>query len=122
MALSLATQHDRGWAVVRLTGEIDVTTAARLREYLAGVNAAEAGIVVDLTGVEFLDSAGLGVLVGALKRTRARGATMHLVCPCRRIRDVLAVTGLTRLFRIHDTLDGISDGTRARPDDPPHMP
>lgn len=120
MALSLATRHDHGWTVVSLTGEIDVTTAPRLREYLAGAQAADPGVIVDLTRVDFLDSAGLGVLVGALKRARARGGTLQLVCPCHRIRDVLTVTGLTRVFRIHDTFDGAADGARVPSEGPHH--
>lgn len=119
MALSLATRDERGWRIVSLTGEIDVITAPRLREHLAGACAAEAGIIVDLTHVDFLDSAGIGVLVGALKRARARGRTLHLVCPRHRIREVLTATGLARVFRIHDTLDGAASGARLPPEGRP---
>lgn len=119
MALSLVTRTERGRAIVALAGDVDVVTAAELREHLAGVCAAEAGIIVDLTRVGFLDSAGLGVLVGALKRARARGGTLQLVCPDRRIRDVLTVTGLTREFGIHDTVDGAAGGSSAPPEGRP---
>lgn len=106
MALSFVTRDDHGWTIVTLTGEIDVATVPRLREHLAGACACEAGIIVDLTRVDFLDSAGLGVLVGALRRARARGRTLRLVCPCDRIRYVLTRTGLTKVFRIDETLHG----------------
>jgi anti-sigma B factor antagonist len=120
VTLSLATKDARGWTVVGLTGEIDVATAPQLREYLAGICAGEAGIIVDLTHVSFLDSAALGVLVGAMKRAAARGRSLRLVCPRDRIRDVFALTGLTKVFRIHETLDGASAGTNVPPEDLPH--
>lgn len=115
MALSLVTRAERGWAVVSPAGDIDVVTAAELREHLAGVCTAETGVIVDLTRVDFVDSAGLGVLVGALKRARARGGTLQLVCTDRRIRDVLTVTGLTSVLRTHATLDGVVGGSPVPP-------
>ena len=64
------TQRDR-WTVLAVSGEVDVATAPRLREQLVQlVNQGSHHLVVDLEGVDFLDSTGLGVLVGALKRVR----------------------------------------------------
>lgn len=119
MALSLVTRDDRGWTVVSLTGEIDVATAPRLREHLAAACASAPRIIVDLTHVDFLDSAGLGVLAGAMKRARFRGRTLRLVCPCRQIRNVLVMTGLAKVFWIHDTLDDAAGGTQNPPGDRP---
>lgn len=119
MVLSLVTRDDHGWTVVSLTGEIDVVTAPRLREHLAAVCESAPRIIVDLTHVDFLDSTGLGVLVGAMKRARSRDRTLRLVCPCPQIRNVLTVTGLAEVLRIHDTLDSAADGTHNPPGDRP---
>jgi anti-sigma B factor antagonist len=62
--------------------------------------------VVDLDGVDFLDSTGLGVLVGALKRVKGdEGGVLHLVCNQARIRKVFEVTGLTKVFSLFDSVD-----------------
>ncbi len=119
MALSLVTCADRGWTVVSLAGEIDVATAPRLREHLAATRASAAKIIVDLTDVGFLDSAGLGVLVGAMKRSRARGGTVRLVCPCPQIREVLSLTGVAKVFLIEETVDGAAAGRPVHPEDGP---
>ncbi len=55
--------------------------------------------------VEFLDSTGLGVLVGGLKRVRAHDGSLDLVCTQERILKIFRITGLTKVFGIHDTVD-----------------
>jgi anti-sigma B factor antagonist len=99
--------HERdGYAVLLVSGEVDVATVPRMREQLHSLVAqGDNRIVVDLDAVDFLDSTGLGVLVGALKRVRASGGDLQLICTQPRIRKVFEVTGLTKVFAIHDTLD-----------------
>jgi anti-sigma B factor antagonist len=62
-------------------------------------------IVVDLEGVDFLDSTGLGVLVGGLKRLRSHGGDLSLVCTQARILKVFEITGLTTVFAISPTVE-----------------
>jgi len=95
-----------GSTVVAVSGEIDVYTAPRLRETL--VNLVETGnyrLIVDMEGVEFLDSTGLGVLVGGLKRVRAHDGAIDLVCTQGRILRIFRITGLSRVFNIYDSVD-----------------
>lgn len=94
------------YTVLAVKGEVDVYTAPRLREKL--VELASQGrhrIVVDLEGVDFLDSTGLGVLVGGLKRLRSHEGDLELVCTQNRILKVFEITGLTKVFSIYDTVD-----------------
>ncbi len=99
--------HERdGYSVLAVSGEVDVATVPRMREQLHTLVAqGDNRIVVDLDAVDFLDSTGLGVLVGALKRVRSSGGDLQLICTQPRIRKVFEVTGLTKVFTIHDTLD-----------------
>jgi anti-sigma B factor antagonist len=99
--------------VVAVRGEVDFGTAPRLRELL--ITTAMDGhrhVVADLRGVEFLDSTGLGVLVGALKRYRTLGGDLHLVISTSRIRSVFELTGLTSAFHIHDTVGSAVEAAR----------
>lgn len=107
MDLDIHVDPDRnGWAVVSVHGEIDVYTAPRCRERLVAlVSEGHYRIVVDLEGVDFLDSTGLGVLVGALKRVRSHDGELLLVCTQPRILKVFEITRLTRVFDIHDSVD-----------------
>ncbi len=92
--------------VVTVTGEIDVATAPALRERLyAIIERGGSRVVVDLLAVTFIDSTALGVLIGALKRCREHGTSMHLVVAEARILKVFEITGLTDLFTFFPTLD-----------------
>jgi len=63
-------------------------------------------MVVDMEKVEFLDSTALGVLVGGLKRVRAHEGSMELVCTSERLLKIFRITGLTKVFAIHDSVAG----------------
>src|SRR6187200_3458531 len=84
--LSLDTRTEGDWTVIEVGGEIDVYTAPKLREALVElVNAGRYQIVVDVERVDFLDSTGLGVLVGGLKRVRANDGSLRVVCTQERL-------------------------------------
>jgi anti-sigma B factor antagonist len=91
-----------GVTLIAVTGEVDVYTAPTLRERLTGaVNDGAFRLIVDLTGVDFLDSTGLGVLVGSLKRVRAHDdGSLLLVCDAERLLKIFRITGLTKVFHI----------------------
>ena len=103
LSITRADHGDR--TVVHLGGEIDVYTAPLVREKLdEQIQAGRTDLVVDLTEVSFLDSTGLGVLVGGLKRARSHDGTLRLVCDQEKILKVFRITGLTKVFPIHATL------------------
>lgn len=87
-----------------LGGEIDLYTAPRLHGELDSVLAGEgpAQIVVDMSGVEFCDSTGMNVLLGAHRRAREQGGDLELAAPRPTIRKILQVTGLETVFTVLD--------------------
>jgi anti-sigma B factor antagonist len=106
-----------GWALVRVHGEVDIATAPRLREQLIDlITAGRTQLVLDLDGVDFLDSTGLGVIVGALKRTRTQGGDLRLVCTRPRLVKVFELTALDRALPLAATAEeaisapGATDG------------
>jgi anti-sigma B factor antagonist len=103
--LSLETRAEGDRTIVSVGGEIDVYTAPTLREKLIDlVSQGQQHIVVDMEHVEFLDSTGLGVLVGGLKRVRAQDGSLRLVCTQERILKIFRITGLEKVFPIHGSV------------------
>ena len=101
------TRRDIGSrTVVAVEGEIDVSTADVMRDRLAEPIAEQrTDLVVDLLGVRFMDSTGLGVLVGALKKVRTQGGRLVLVVDSERLLTVLRITALLPLFTVYATVD-----------------
>ncbi len=105
MDLQLEVNTHDGVPVLAVAGEVDVSTAPRLRQELVELAAAgNERVVVDLGLVEFLDSTGLGILVSGLKRFRTMGGDLLLVCTQPRVLKVFEITGLTRVFSIHESV------------------
>ncbi len=105
MDLQLEVNNHAGVPVLAVAGEVDVSTAPRLRQELVELAAAgNERVVVDLGQVEFLDSTGLGILVSGLKRFRTLGGDLLLVCTQPRVLKVFEITGLTRVFSIHESV------------------
>lgn len=105
MELSVTTSRQDDVSVVTVAGEVDVYTAAQLRAALdEEIAAGRARLVVDLDEVSFLDSTGLGVLVGRLKLVRNSSGWLRIVCRNERILRVFRITGLDKVFGIHSSL------------------
>jgi len=90
-----------GTAVLHLHGEIDIETAPHLDTALAAVEAMGVPtIVLDLSGLTFIDTSGLNRMVVALKRQREQGGDVVLQSPCEQTLRVLEIVGLTQVFTI----------------------
>ncbi|TYB44948.1 STAS domain-containing protein [Actinomadura chibensis] len=126
MPLTLEHRCDHDLAVVVLAGEIDVATSAGLREDLARLVASGARhLILDLGAVAFIDSSGLSVLLSFHHHLRGRHGSIVLAAVNQRIREVLRVTQLTRVFPIYGTADvavQAHHATRTGPDTAPAPP
>ena len=104
MDLSLETRHEDGHTIIEVGGEIDVYTAPKLRDKITElVGDGHHDLVIDMENVDFLDSTGLGVLVGGLKKVRAHDGTMELICSQDRLLKIFRITGLAKVFTIHES-------------------
>jgi anti-sigma B factor antagonist len=91
--------------IVAVSGEVDVYSAPALKDNItellqSGVNT----LIVDLSGVAFLDSTGLGALVEARAATSDAGGSLPLVCSQERILKLFTITGLDGVFTIHPSV------------------
>lgn len=99
-------EHERdGVRVIAVVGEIDIASAPQLSTRLnVAVRCTSSGVVVDLSGVEFIDSTGIAVLLNALRRmTRAR-RRLALVCPQGPVLRALRTARLDSTFTVRDSV------------------
>lgn len=105
LAVEVSTADDRA-AVVSTRGEIDATSVEQLRpELTALADAGHSQVVLDLTGVTFLDSSGLGALVSSHRRLQLLGGRLRLVCRNDLVLRVFRLTGLDNVMSIVPTLE-----------------
>ncbi|MEO6866971.1 MAG: STAS domain-containing protein [Gaiellales bacterium] len=104
---------EEGIAVIDLKGEVDLYTAPEFKQHLLGqIESGILRIIVDFTDTTFIDSTTLGVLVGGVKRLRPEGGQLLLVCSDRNIIKIFEITGLHRVFEIHDTRESALEAAR----------
>jgi anti-sigma B factor antagonist len=104
--LTLNTRSEADRAVLEVAGEVDVYTGTTLRDRISGLlDSGVRDLIVDLGRVEFIDSTGLGVLVGALNRARELGGSLQLVCAQERVLKLLRITGLDQVFTVQPSVD-----------------
>ena len=94
-----------GFRVARLSGTMDYYGAGQLRQQLYDRITTDPVLIVDLDGVEFMDSVGLSVLIGAYKRARRAGGLVRIVGTRPEIALLFRVTGIQRAFPLHDSVE-----------------
>ncbi len=95
-----------GVAVLRPQGRLTMVTAGELKtEVDRVVDAGDAVVVVDLTDTSFMDSSGLGALVGGLRRARAAGGDLRIACAGAQVMTVLRLTTMDRVLRPYGSVE-----------------
>jgi len=104
MTLKMDTRTVDGVAVVSCSGRIVFGEEANaLRDTLKKLLTTSKQMVLNLSGVSYIDSGGLGTMVGVYSSVRAAGADIKLTGLGQRLRDVLAITKLATVFEVYDT-------------------
>ena len=104
--LTVTVRRERGVVIAAVAGEIDISTVAGLQERLFELADEGRTLIVDLNRITFIDSAGLGTLVGAARRATAHDGSLHAVCARPQTRKLLWLTGVDRRIPMAATVDG----------------
>lgn len=92
--------------IIDLNGELDAYTSPRFREVMLDlIEDGGAKLVINMANVEYIDSSGLGALVGGLKRASERHGRIVVVCTSPQVKKVFEITGLEKVFPIYDSED-----------------
>src|SRR5579863_946867 len=92
--------------IVDLSGEIDVYTSPKVKDAIGDlIDRGVYHLIINLEKVRYIDSTGLGVLIGGLKRVREHGGSVNLVCTNPQIKKIFDITGLVKIFGIFDSED-----------------
>ena len=106
MNSGMRVDSGNGHAVVMIEGDLDMAAAPTLRPLIRGViDGDTTRLVIDLSECTLIDSAGLGLLLGALRRARRAGGTVELVVPFDQQRRIFESCDLDRVFALHPTVD-----------------
>ncbi|MFI6940487.1 STAS domain-containing protein [Streptomyces sp. NPDC050418] len=118
MALKVTEAERGGWAVIEVSGEMDLVTSPALRQRVHDAVAdGRRNVVLDLSEVLFCDSSGVGVLIAARRLLRSCSGRLRLILPARGAEDgshvnrVLAALGVRRLFDVYPDAHAASDDT-----------
>jgi anti-sigma B factor antagonist len=120
MDLTLSTTAVDDCPVLSVGGEVDVYTAPLLREKVSDLleatptgSGAAHDLIIDLSGLAFIDSTGLGVLVAGRNQSLELGGALRLVCTQDRVLKLFRITGLDSVFDIYPTVDEAVAAARA---------
>ena len=106
LGIDLKTEDGGGTLVFKLRGSLDLATAPTVRAALSDATAKGTHhLIVDLTQLEFLDSTGLGVLIGAHRRATEGGGSLRLIVHDGPIARLLNITGLISVFAVYHSLE-----------------
>jgi anti-sigma B factor antagonist len=103
--VDLSISECDGRAVVMLSGELDVLDAAGVVAALAATVACQREIIIDLAGLEFIDSSGLAALAHVRKQARRAGGDVLLAAPQHQVLRILALTRMLDDFSVHASID-----------------
>ena len=92
--------------IIKLEGEVDLYAAPELKDHVNGaIERGKNKLILDLSDATFIDSTTLGILVSGMKRLRPRGGMLAVLCPDPTMARIFDITGLNRMFSVHETLD-----------------
>lgn len=102
--LDIQTEQADGYTICRPVGELDAFTVSQFRTALAEL-ASQPRLLIDMSGVPFVDSAGLGALIGGIRRARELGGDVAVACSRPTLTRLLRTTGFDRIVTVAESVE-----------------
>ena len=120
--LHIKLEERDGYTICRPVGELDAYTVGQFRESLAEL-ASRPKLLIDMSEVPFVDSAGLGALIGGIRRSREVGGDVAVCCNRPTLVRLLHTTGFDRIVTVADTLEEAATSLKngSEKDPQPHL-
>ena len=115
ISVDLSTRECGGQVIVALRGVLDIVDAVSVAAALTALAARERDIIIDLAGLEFIDSSGVAALVRGRRQARYAGAELLLAAPQQQVLRVLTLTRLLDVFPVHATVAEAAGGAGRSP-------
>jgi anti-sigma B factor antagonist len=104
--VEVTTRQEGGFTIVAVRGEVDLYSSPRMREaILSGVSRKNPRVIVDLSGVSYMDSSGIATLVEALQLTRKHSGSLVIAGLSERVREVFELARLESVFQLAASVD-----------------
>ena len=101
IGINLKNDTDAEFWEISVTGELDVSTADQFKEYLHKlIDEGIRNIRFDLQGLDYIDSTGLGVIIGILKRIKVENKEIYINSPKDNVKKIFSITGLDKIFNM----------------------
>lgn len=110
--LDIQTEQADGYTVCRPVGELDAFTVSQFRQHLADVEP-DTRLLIDMSDVPFVDSAGLGALIGGIRRARELGGDVAVCCNRPTLTRLLRTTGFDRIVTVAETVEEAAQALKA---------
>ena len=106
MQLQIDVTQRHGYTILSPQGEIDFATGPQLKDAInERESAGDVNLVMDLQAVDFIESTGLGALIGGRRRAHALKGSLRLVCTEEQLLKIFRITGLDKVFAIYDSVE-----------------
>jgi anti-sigma B factor antagonist len=106
MQLQIDVTRRHGYTILSPQGEIDFATGPQLKDAInERLVAGDVNLVMDLQAVDFIESTGLGALIGGRRRAHALKGSLRLVCSQQQLLKIFRITGLDKVFAIYDSVE-----------------
>ena len=115
--LDIHIEKNENYTLCRPSGELDAYTVGAFREALSKL-AGEHHLLIDLSEVPFMDSAGLGALIGGIRRTRESGGDVAVACSRPTLTRLLHTTGFDRIVAVTESVDDAASALASGAGDP----
>jgi anti-anti-sigma factor len=117
MGLTLCVQPGDCGTIVRVGGEVDVSVSDPLQDLLLRIMRTHSPfLLLDLSGVSFMDCAGVRVLLLSQRRAELRGGSLRLIAASAAVRRIIDLVGMRDIFPVHDRERDVNDDTSSRPE------